>query len=314
MATTFTYADDIAPMKGDYFGRPISTRMSQYLYEQYDRPMMQMQAEGNKLRAQQLAFERAELELERVREENRRQQDEADAIARVSQDLTMGLSSDMDPTDQIGFINKTRQDTFAQSPRLAGSPLFKSLFDSATKSALGSQQQQNINVPQMQQTAGLGDVEATERLADADGVRTRTELGIIETAKSQREANKARAQSGRAKAFGAELKTSLSEVKNFGSVVEARPQSGDDEQSFQPVDKFQMTKDENQQMMGIVNKFLTPEDQKKYKENAAAQEEGTGGFFDDESRKNFLINKLRDRAVDVLAEAPESEAERLSTS
>ena len=67
-------------------------------------------------------------------------------------------------------------------------------------------------------------------------------------------------------------------------------------------------------MMGIVNKFLTPEDQKKYKENAAAQEEGTGGFFDDASRKNFLINKLRDRAVDVLAEAPESEAERLSTS
>ncbi len=139
----FSYGDDIAPMKGEYFGmRPVSTRMSEYLFEQYDRPMMQMQAERRKVQAQELAFQRAQLEFDKAKEDSRRQQEEADHLAVVAAQLSENLNSDMSNFDKMNLINQTRQDLYTSKPRLAGSQLFKGLFASATQSVTGTEAQQ----------------------------------------------------------------------------------------------------------------------------------------------------------------------------
>ena len=181
----FSYGEDIAPMKGEYFGmRPVSTHMSQYLYEQYDRPMMEMQAEERKVQAQELAFQRAQLEFDKAKEESHRQQEEADHLAVVSAQLSENLNSEMSNFDKLNLINQTRQDLYATRPRMAGSTIFKGLFSSATQSVTGTAAQQDYFIPQMTAAAQLGDVKITKELADDDGIRTKKEEGLIKVAEA----------------------------------------------------------------------------------------------------------------------------------
>lgn len=296
----FSYSDDIAPMKGNYFGRPISTHMSQYLYEEYDRPLMQMLAEDRRMQAQELAFQRAQFEFEKAKEESRRQQEEADAISRVSATLSEGLNSDMDSLSKVSFINQTRQDVFTQNPRLAGSPMFNSLFNSAAQSVTGADAQKNFYTTQMNATASLGDVGATEQLADMDGIRTPKELGIIQVAKAQDKANRARTQTGiLAKRQQAELKAvddAIRTVRVLGSEVEPTPEqieAGD------YATKFRLNESERLAQDSAMRQNFTA---KEYEEYAK------GTYTSPAQKKQFVLDMLmqKQRALSV-GNAPTSQ-------
>tara|TARA_R110002020_G_scaffold16815_3_gene59294 strand:+ start:275 stop:1264 length:990 start_codon:yes stop_codon:yes gene_type:complete len=299
----FSYGDDIAPMKGEYFGmRPVSTRMSEYLYEQYDRPMMQMQAERRKVQAQDLAFQRAQLEFDKAKEDSRRQQEEADHLAVVSAQLSEGLNSDMSNFDKVNLINQTRQDLYTSKPRLAGSPLFKGLFTSATQSVAGSEAQQDYYIPQMTAVSSLGDVETAERLANSDGILTEKEKGLIEVTRAHAKALSGKTGAGRAdKRLNAEIdriKSNIAIVRRLGDEVAAEPETDEEREEYDPnvqqESKLRLYKGQVQQMSGIAESHLTGKALEQYRD--------ADHFHDVGSRKNYLINQLMLKEKQMLDE------------
>jgi hypothetical protein len=299
----FSYGDDIAPMKGEYFGmRPVSTRMSEYLYEQYDRPMMQMQAERRKVQAQDLAFQRAQLEFDKAKEDSRRQQEEADHLAVVSAQLSESLNSDMSNFDKVNLINQTRQDLYTSKPRLAGSPLFKGLFTSATQSVAGTEAQQDYYIPQMTAISSLGDVPAAEQLADADGIRTEKEKGLIEVTRAHAKALSGKAATTqRGKRLGADiadLKDNIAIVRRLGKAGTTKPETEEEEESFDPLEqkesKLGMTKEDVQQMSGIADTYLTGKALEQYND--------ADHFYDVGSRKNYLLDQLMAKRMQLFDE------------
>jgi len=291
----FSYGEDIAPMKGEYFGmRPVSTHMSQYLYEQYDRPMMEMQAKD-------LAFQRAQLEFDKAKEESRRQQEEADHLAVVSAQLSENLNSEMSNFDKMNLINQTRQDLYTSKPRLAGSQLFKGLFTSATQSVAGAEAQQDYYIPQMTAISSLGDVAAAEQLADADGIRTEKEKGLLQVTKAHAKAlsgKAATAQKGkRLSADIDDLKDKIATVRRLGKQAGAEPETEEERDTYDPnvqaAQKLVLQKSEVQQMSGIADIYLTGKALDTYK---------TFGFTDVGSRKNYLLNQLMAKRMQMFDE------------
>ena len=314
----FSYGDDIAPMKGEYFGmRPVSTRMSEYLFEQYDRPMMQMQAESRKMQAQELAFQRAQLEFDKAKEDSRRQQEEADHLAVVSSQLSENLNSDMSNFDKMNLINQTRQDLYTSKPRLAGSQLFKGLFASATQSVTGAEAQQDYYIPQMTAVSSLGDVETAERLANSDGILTEKEKGLIEVTRAHAKALSSKTGAGRAdKRLNAEIdliKSDIALVRRLGDEGAAEPQTEEERDEYDPnvqaEQTLSMSKSELQEMSEIAAQHLSGKTLDTY---------NTFDFYDVGSRKNHLIKQLMTKHRQMLDElygpspfvSPDSKAER----
>ena len=262
----FSYGDDIAPMKGEYFGmRPISTGMSRYLYEQYDKPMMEMRALDRQERSQELAFKRARFEFDKVKEDSRRQHEEADHLADVSAQLSEGLNSDMSSLDKMNFINQTRQELYATRPRMAGSTIFNGLFSSATQSVTGLAAQQDYFIPQMTATAQLGDVNITTELADDDGIRTKKEEGLIQVARATAADRKSRSEASyAAKQNQAHLSALTSDIGlvaklgGEGELTEAELESG-------IFDKpFTLKYEERKAMDAVMKRNFSPEEYDAY--------------------------------------------------
>ena len=299
----FSYGDDIAPMKGEYFGmRPVSTRMSEYLYEQYDRPMMQMQAERRKMQAQELAFQRAQLEFDKAKEDSRRQQEEADHLAVVSSQLSENLNSEMSNFDKMNLINQTRQELYATRPRMAGSTIFNGLFSSATQSVAGAEAQQDYYIPQMTAVSSLGDVETAERLANSDGVLTEKEKGLIEVTRAHAKALSSKTGAGRVdKRLNAEIdriKSNIAIVRRLGDHESAEPQTEEEREEYDPnvqaAQTLKLHKTHVQQMSGIARTHLTGKALEQYND--------ADHFHDVGSRKNYLIDQLMLKEKQMLDE------------
>tara|TARA_Y100000401_G_scaffold25195_2_gene17492 strand:+ start:1580 stop:2536 length:957 start_codon:yes stop_codon:yes gene_type:complete len=291
---TLSYNDDIAPLKGDHFGRPISTRMSEYLYEEYDKPMMQMQA-------QELAARTANLRYQQAAEENRRRRQEADHIAEVSSTLSEGINSDMSSFDKVQFINRTRQSLFSKAPLVAGSSLFNGLFNSALQSVQGTQAQQDRLMPQMTEAARLGNVPAAKEIAGMDGIVTPKEEATIVQAEAQSQSDSQRLRTTLATkkraAEAALLKDDISQVRGFGDMTSAGISDDAEIGSASMEDVFFLNKSEIMRMQGIADRQLAG--------TKELETYNTTDFFDAASRKSFLLNALGIKAANYLADMPE---------
>ena len=92
----FSYSDDIAPLKGDFFGmRPLSQRESDYLMAR----QRNTRAEERKEEIAELNYQRAVLAFDSAREESARQKQEADYLGQVSANLSQIAKSNMSSFD-----------------------------------------------------------------------------------------------------------------------------------------------------------------------------------------------------------------------
>ena len=292
----FSYSDDIAPLKGDFFGmRPLSQREGDYLMAS----QRNTRAEERKEEIAELNYQRAVLAFDRAREESVRQKQEADHLGQVSANLSQIANSDMSSFDKVRSINDTRVSLFADKPMLANSAMTNSLFQSALSSVQARESLDNRYLPQMQALAQLGDAEAARRMANVDGLVTEQEDAIVEIAEAQSRANqqKARSQYGakRVQTQTADLKADISLIRKFGGETDYMPDSdGGDDDRVSVATPLVLSKDEKEQMRGIADRQLKGE---KY---APLLKKYLGVNFDnDASRKNFLINALSEKAIDL---------------
>lgn len=293
----FSYSDDIAPLKGDFFGmRPLSQRESDYLMTS----QRNTRAEERKEEIAELNYQRAVLAFNSAREESARQKQEADHLGQVSANLSQIAKSNMSSFDKVRSINDTRVSLFADKPMLAKSAMTNSLFSSALSSVQAQDSQDNRYLPQIQTLAQLGDAEAAKRMANVDGLVTEQEEGMIEIAEAQARAKQqqTRSQYGakQVQSQTAALKSAITIVRNFGDETAIMPDSdGGDDDGVSVASQLVLKNDEKQQMRGIARRQL-----KGPKYEKVLNTYLTFKFYDDASRKNYLINALSEKAIDLL--------------
>ena len=113
----FSYADDIAPMRGDFFNTgPLSSRERMSLQKQYGPQITELQnniakleGERFRMRAADLAYERSLFELEQARAKAKRAREEIDQLGGLSETL-QGIVDDPNktPFEQSQELNRMR--------------------------------------------------------------------------------------------------------------------------------------------------------------------------------------------------------------
>mgnify|MGYP003144307695 FL=1 len=301
MSDSISYQDDFAPMEGKHFGRPISDANSAYLYETYGAPRMQILADRRKDRIQQLAFEKAQLDLQRIKEENQRKNIEAEIIAEESSALTeIRNNPELDSFEKVQAINVRRQNVFSRNPLMAGSALLKTVFDTAASTSSALKAKEEAQARNITALASIGDVDRATALANEDGRITDTERGLLEVAKSTDEDNKAKARasglSERRSDLSKQLQKDIDTISRFvgydkGSGIDMPTDQVEDARVRGGGGEFRLDKDQNERMRGIAQRQLSPKEFEAYVDLESKEYED-GGFYDDASRKSYLLNKL----------------------
>ena len=302
MSDSISYQDDFASMEGKHFGRPISDANSAYLYETYGAPRMQILADRRKDRIQQLAFEKAQLDLQRIKEENQRKNIEAEIIAEESSALTeIRNNPELDSFEKVQAINDRRQNVFARNPLMAGSSLLKTVFDTAASTSSALKAKEEAQARNITALANIGDVDRATALANEDGRVTDTERGLLEVAKSVDSDNKAKARasglSERRSNLSRQLQKDINDISGFGkpdttgSGIDMPTDKVEDARVRGGAGEFRLDKDQNERMRGIAGRHLSPKEFEAYVDLESKEYED-GGFYDDASRKSYLLNKL----------------------
>ena len=240
------------------------------------------------------------LAFDSAREESARQKQEADHLGQVSANLSQIAKSNMSSFDKVRSINDTRVSLFANKPMLAKSAMTNSLFSSALSSVQAQESQDNRYLPQIQTLAQLGDAEAAKRMANVDGLVTEQEEGMIEIAEAQARAKQqqTRSQYGakRIQSQATDLKSDIALVRKFGDDTDIMPDSdGGDDDGVSVASPLVIDKDDLSQMRGIAQRHL-----KGPKYEQVLNKYLTFNFYDDASRKSYLINALSEKAIDLL--------------
>jgi len=187
----FSYADDIAPMRGDFFNTgPLSSRESQAIQKQYgpeitelQNNIAKMEGERFRMRAADLAYERSMFEFDHAKEKSKREREEIEQLGGLSETL-QGIVDDPNrtPFEKSQELNRMRMRNPLRGA--ATSSLFSGAF-----SAVDAQAKQAKPSGLLYSLAQTGEVGITRRIAERDGVVTPEESDFISWA----EQNKARA-------------------------------------------------------------------------------------------------------------------------
>jgi len=141
MAEEFSYSNDIAPIKGDFFNtRPLSNRESDFIRKRFGaqndklaEDVIQLQTARTRMRSADLAYEAGLLDLEEKKEQARRRREEIAQMGTLSQEL-------------MSIVDDPEKTTFQKSQELARKQMeinaqggltttaSRSLFDGAFKS------------------------------------------------------------------------------------------------------------------------------------------------------------------------------------
>ena len=177
----FSYADDIAPMRGDFFNTgPLSSRERMSLQKQYGPQITELQnniakleGERFRMRAADLAYERSMFEFEQAKEKARRDREEIEQLSGLSETL-QGIVDDPNktPFEKSQELNRMRMRV---PPRgAATSSLFQGAFgavDAQAKQAKPSWLMYNV--------AQVGDTDLALQMAQRDGVISPEEEDLI---------------------------------------------------------------------------------------------------------------------------------------
>jgi len=277
----FSYGDDIAPLKGDFFGmRPLSQRSRDFLLEE-DRAYRAKEREAE---IAELNYQRAVFTFNKAREDSRRQKEEADHLGQLSEQLAEVTNSDMPTFDKVRSINAAKMELFSRNPLLASSAPTNGLFSSALNSVSGVEAERDRYLSQIQALAQLGDVKAVKELSEADGVVTEKEKGFAKIAAAH--GRKAQAQQGskRVQAEFTALNQDINLVRRLGDDEQAMP-SGDEDVTVG--DAFTLDTDERLQQDRVAKRHLSAEEFKKF----------ATAFPDPATKKNYLLGLLGQKAA-----------------
>ena len=277
----FSYGDDIAPLKGDFFGmRPLSDKESSYLRED----TLRLRAEERKEQAAELNYQRAVFTFNKVKEDSRRQKEEADHLGQLSAQLSEVANSDMDAFDKVRSINAAKMELFSNKPLLASSAPTNSLFSSALNSVTGTVAEQDRHIAQINVLAQMGDETGVRELSEADGIITEKEKGFAKIAAAHGRKVQAQQGSKRIQAEFTALNQDINLVRRLGGDEEGMP-SGD--KDVTAGDVFTLDTDERLQQDRVAQKYLSPEEFKKF----------ATAFPDPATKKNYLLGLLGQKAA-----------------
>jgi len=207
----FSYADDIAPMRGDFFNTgPLSSRESQAIQKQYgpeitelQNNIAKMEGERFRMRAADLAYERSMFEFDHAKEKSKREREEIEQLGGLSETL-QGIVDDPNrtPFEKSQELNRMRMRNPLRGA--ATSSLFQGAFG-----AVDAQAKQAKPSGLLYSLAQTGEVGITRRIAERDGVVTPEESDFISWA----EQNKARTTARATAATSGEEKDALAASK-----------------------------------------------------------------------------------------------------
>ena len=184
---------------------------------------------------------------------------------------------------------------------MAGSSLLKTVFDTAASTSSALKAKEEAQARNITALASIGDVDRATALANEDGRITDTERGLLEVAKSTDEDNKAKARasglSERRSDLSKQLQKDIDSISRFGKIdtggtsLDMPTDKVEDAKVREGGAEFALNKDESERMRGIAKRQLSPKEFEAYVglESKAYED---GGFYDDASRKNYLLNKL----------------------
>ena len=146
MAEEFSYSNDIAPIKGDFFNtRPLSNRESDFIRRQFGSQndkiaadIIQLQTARNRMRAADLAYESGLLDLEEKKDRARKRREEISKLGELADGLRSITENENTTPIQKSQELARKQMEIAAAGGLT-STATKTLFDSAYKTVSGQE-------------------------------------------------------------------------------------------------------------------------------------------------------------------------------
>jgi len=206
----FSYTDDIAPMRGDFFNTgPLSSRESQSIQKQYGPQITELQnnivkLEGERFRMQaaDLAYERSMFEFDQAKERAKREREEMSQLGNLSDSLMVVVDDpDKTPFEKSQELSRMKMRAGSSLKGSATSSLFTGAFDAVKSQAAESQKSRGM----LHVVSQSGDTPHAKVIAGRDGVITPEETDYI----TWSEANRARLDARQKAALAGEEKGAL---------------------------------------------------------------------------------------------------------